>query len=135
MYQKSRCTQVTPLSILIARQPHMQSGQNLVPDDDMTAFVGSTIDTLPISDFKLNQIIEAQDKDDVCKQIKQYCLEEWPDKHQLPSILKAYWNERGELSVNQDVIFKSLRILIPSSMRLKVLDKIHQGHQGITTCR
>ena len=30
---------------------------------------------------------------------------------------------------------KSTRILIPSDMRLEVLDKIHQGHPGITKCR
>ena len=28
-----------------------------------------------------------------------------------------------------------MRILIPSATRLEVLDKIHQGHQGITKCR
>ena len=100
MYQESRCTQSDTLSRLIARQPHKQPEQSLIPDDDMTAFVGSIIDTLPVSDVKLKQIIEAQDEDEICKQIKQYCLEKWPDKHQLPSILKPYWNERGELSVN-----------------------------------
>ena len=82
------------LSRLIARQSDTQPEQNLIPDDDMTAFVGSIIDTLPVSDVKLKQIIEAQDEDEICKQIKQYCSEEWPDKHPLPSILKPYWNGR-----------------------------------------
>ena len=123
------------LSRLIARQHYKQPEQSLIPDDDMTAFIGSIIDRLPVSDVKLKQIIEVQDDDEICKRIKQYCLEQWPDKHQLPSILKPYWNERGELSVNQNVILKSSRILIPSSVRLEVLDKIHQGHQGITKCR
>ena len=124
------------LSRLTARQPYKQPGQSWIPDDDMPAFIGSIIvDTLPVSDVRLKQITEAQDDDEICKRIKQYCLEERPDKHQLPSILKPYWNERGELSANQNVILKSLRILIPSSMRLEVLDKIHQGHQGITKCR
>ena len=136
MYQESRCTQVTPYQdSSMTRQPYKQPEQSLIPDDDMTAFIGSIVDTLPVSDVKLKQIIEAQDEDEICKQIKQYCLEEWPDKHQLPSILKPYWNERGELPVNQNVILKSSRILIPSSMRLEALDKIHQGHQGITKCR
>ena len=35
----------------------------------------------------------------------------------------------------QNVILKSMQILIPSAMRLDVLDKIHQGHQGIVKCR
>ena len=89
------------LSRLITRQPHKQPEQNLIPDDDMTAFIGSIINTLPVSDVKL--IIEAQDEDKICKQIKQYCSEEWPDKPQHPSILKPYRNETGELSVNQEL--------------------------------
>ena len=75
------------LSRLIARQPYNLPEQILMPDDDMTAFIGSIIDTLPVSDVKLRQIIEAQDKDEICKQIKQYCLEEWPDKHKYPQTL------------------------------------------------
>ena len=33
------------------------------------------------------------------------------------------------------LILIATRVLIPSSLRLKVLDKIHQGHQGIVKCR
>ena len=61
------------LSRLIARQPYKQPEQSLIPDDDMKAFIGSIIDALPVSDVKLKQIIEAQDEDEICKQIKQYC--------------------------------------------------------------
>ena len=76
-----------------------------------------------------------QEEDEVCKQIRQYCLGGWPDKHRIQSSIKPYWSERAEITINQRVILKSMRILIPSAMRLEVLDKIHQGHQGITKCR
>ena len=49
--------------------------------------------------------------------------------------MKSYWSSRRELSVVQDILPKASRILIPSSMRLQILDKIHEGHQGITLCR
>ena len=78
------------LSRLIARQHYRQPEQGLIPDDDMTAFIGSIMDTLLVSDVKLKQVIEAQDDDEICKRIKQYCLEEWPDKHQLQSIVQPY---------------------------------------------
>ena len=71
----------------------------------------------------------------MCKQIGQYCLEGWPDKYRIPSSIKLYWSEREDIAINQAVILKSMRILIRSAMRLKVLDKIHQGHQSITKCR
>ena len=69
-------------------------------------------------------------EDEICKPIKQYCSDEWPDKYQLPSILKPYWDERGELLVNEDVILKSWRNLIPSSMRLEVMNKLYMQVLG-----
>ena len=49
--------------------------------------------------------------------------------------MKPYWSSRGELSVVQNILLKVCRIVIPSSMRLEILDKVHEGHQGITKCR
>ena len=59
----------------------------------------------------------------------------WPDKFHLHDALKRYWSDRGELSVVKGILLKSSRIVIPSSLRLEVLDKQHEGHQGITKCR
>ena len=35
----------------------------------------------------------------------------------------------------QNLIMKGMGILIPSNLRLEVLDKIHQEYLGITKCR
>ena len=53
------------------------------------------------------------------------------------SPLKAYWPERDEMTVQQGLLMKSNRLVIPVhvSRRLDVLDKLHEGHQGITKCR
>ena len=113
------------LSRLQRKQPDNKPEESLISDQEMSAFVCSIVNALPVSDIKLKQIIEAQEEDEVCKQIRQYCLEGWPDKHRIPSSIKPYWSERGEITINQRVILKSMRILIPSAMRLEVLDKIH----------
>ena len=93
------------------------------------------ISSLPASDARLQQIMEAQEEDPVCRQIKVYCSEGWPDKYSLSDAMKPYWSSRGELSVVQNILLKASRIVIPSSTRLEILDKIHEGHQGITKCR
>lgn len=49
--------------------------------------------------------------------------------------IKPYWSVRGELTIVQGVLLKSARIVVPSSMRLDVLDKVHEGHLGIVKCR
>ena len=34
----------------------------------------------------------------------------------------------------QGVLQKSARIVIPSALRLDILDKVHKGHKGISKC-
>ena len=64
-----------------------------------------------------------------------YCSEGWPDKHSVKDAMRPYWSTRGELTVVQNILLKGTRIVIPSSMRLEILDKVHEGHQGIAKCR
>ena len=46
------------------------------------------------------------------------------------SSIQVYWNVRDELSEVESVILKNDRILVPSSMRKEMLQRIHQGHKG-----
>ena len=62
-----------------------------VPEEEMNIYVDSVLDSLPVSDVKLMEIKEAQDEEPVCRQIKNYCLEGWPDKFRLHDALKPYW--------------------------------------------
>ena len=106
-----------------------------VPEEEMNIYVDSVLDSLPVSDVKLMEIKEAQDEDPVCRLIKSYCLEGWPDKFRLNDALKPYWSARGELTTAHGILLKSTRVVVPSAMKLQVLDKIHEGHQGIVKCR
>ena len=121
--------------VLSRMSGHDKVEASLIPDDDMCVFVDSVIEGLPISDVRLRENKEAQDEDEVCKQIRAYCLEGWPEKHAIPSSIKPYWIERAERVVVRGILMKSTRIVIPSSTRLDVLDRIHEGHFGISKCR
>ena len=107
----------------------------MIDDEEMPLFLERIVSSPPVSDVKLQQIIAAQTEDPVCTKIKEYILEGWLDKYKISDSLKSYWNFGGELSVVGNLILKSTRILIPSSLRLEVLDKINQGHHGIVKCR
>ena len=120
------------LSRIQADNPNAQA---TIPKEEMNISVDSVLDSLPVSDVKLMEIKEAQDEDPVCKQIKIYCMEGWPDKFHLHDAIKPYWAVRGELSVVHGVLLNASRIVVPSTMRLQVLDKVHEGHQGIVKSR
>ena len=45
-----------------------------------------------------------------------------------------FWNYREELSMENGLITKGARLLIPSTLRKKVLEQIHDGHLGIEKC-
>jgi len=47
-------------------------------------------------------------------------------RDRLTSSLKPYWSERASLAVVNNLLFKDSRIVIPSAMRLEVLDKLHE---------
>ena len=98
-----------------------------IPEEEMNIYVDSVLDSLPVSDMKLIEIKEAQDEDPICRQIKNYCLEGWPDKFHLNDALKPYWSARGELIVVHGILLKSKRIVVLSAMKLQILNKIHEG--------
>ena len=53
----------------------------------------------------------------------------------LPSSLSPYWSSRGEISHVQGLLLKVPCLIILSSMRLEILDRIHDRHQGIVKYR
>ena len=63
------------LSRLQRKQPDSKPEESLTPDQVISAFVCSIVDALPVLDIKLKQIIEAQEEDEMFKQIRLYCLE------------------------------------------------------------
>ena len=82
-------------SDMLSRQlPAESAGKSMVDDEDMVHFLESIIDSLPVSDVKLQQIIAAQAEESVCSKIMEYILEGWPDKYQMPDALKPYWDFR-----------------------------------------
>ena len=61
-------------------QTRKQTVKSTIDDDEVHAHIGSVISSLPASDTRLQQIMEAQEEDPVCRHIKVYCCEGWPDK-------------------------------------------------------
>jgi hypothetical protein len=103
--------------------------------EDLSLYVANIFESLPASERKLEEIRFHQQDDEVCRKLSEFCTEGWPDRTKLNTTLLAYWPERGKITVQRGILMKDTRLVIPSSLRLDTLDKIHAGHQGIRKCR
>ena len=103
--------------------------------EDVEDFTTETLKFIPASMQKLKEISEAQDADEDCAEVKQLCRDGWPAYlHDSPS-LQPYFEKRAHLTLHKGLLIYDDRIVIPKTMRLEMLNKIHQGHLGITKCR
>ena len=104
-------------------------------NSEVDAFVDLMLQSLPATEKRLQQIQQAQKEDAVCCKLIKYCLEGWPDKNLLPGPIKPYIHVAAELTVQNDLLLRGSRIVIPVSLQIEILDKLHSAHQGIHKCR
>ncbi|VDI07841.1 Hypothetical predicted protein [Mytilus galloprovincialis] len=103
--------------------------------DSFEAQVHMIFSSLPISDRKIEEIEKATLSDPQFDILKSVILEGWPQsRSECPAQILEFWNHRDELSVNSGIIFKGHKIVIPTSLRVLMLDKIHTGHMGVEKC-
>ena len=59
----------------------------------------------------------------------------WYAKQTLPASLKPYHCVSGEITVVNNLLVRGSRIISPPPLQKEVLQRIHDGHLGITKCR
>ena len=90
---------------------------------------------LPVSSTEIDHIYEETSRDPTLTLLRHYIHMGWPNDHRmLPQELHMFWNYREDLSMDNGLITKGARLLIPSTLRRKVLEQIHDGHLGIEKC-
>jgi len=71
---------------------------------------------LPISQATLLQIQRETEKDETLQTLKAVIQQGWPDDEStLPSVVSPYVNARDEMSVQDGLIFKGERVVVPKS--------------------
>ena len=90
---------------------------------------------LPESPTKLQQIRDEKRKDSTLSLSKEVVFGEWPQKREeCPEYLHDYWNFREELTIEDGLLLKGDRVVIPPTLRPEVLTIIQQGHLGQEKC-
>ena len=102
---------------------------------EIQAYVDLVVRNIPTSEPKMLEIKIAQQKDEVCQRVIQYCQEGWPDKSLVKGGLKQFFQVASELSVEDGMLLRGNRIVIPMALRAQVLNRLHEEHLGINKCR
>ena len=89
-----------------------------------------------IEERERDEVLQETNKDKELQSLKHYISTGWPAKRsQIPVFLHPYWNFRDELTVENGILMKNSKVLIPETLKQKYLIQIYQGHQGIESCR
>ena len=90
---------------------------------------------LPISDQRLQEIRTEREKDETLQILKSVILQGWPaERNAVPAQVTPYYCVRDELSVQDGLIFRSDRVVIPKALRGEMKMKIHSSHMGAESC-
>lgn len=93
-------------------------------NSDVNSF--NLVDEIPLSSAEVDTMSK---KDPILVKVREMCLRGWPDK--VDSSLKGYYSKRNEMSIEGNCLLVGNRVVIPQSLRGKVLDIIHADHLGI----
>ncbi|CAL8069840.1 unnamed protein product [Orchesella dallaii] len=119
----------------LSRQPLSQTGDKEF-QDEVAAYVCHVVSSLPASDEKLSEIWTAQQKDPVLQRVMVCCTEGWPEKcTKMDAELKKYWTVRDEITIQNGLLLRNSRIVIPKKLQDEMLGRIHEGHLGVVKCR
>ena len=84
------------------------------------------------SDHILERIKAETKADQELNALREVVFTGWPATIQeAPGLAKPYWNYRDEISIDDGLLLKGQRIIIPASMKSEILSKLHIAHQGM----
>ena len=115
-----------PLADALSRAP---------TDNPIEEEVVNVVVTHNMGDERLQQIRGATAIDKTLVSLGKIIAEGWPnDKRDVPVDLLPFFNYRDELSTHDGIVYRSNRIVIPSSLRREMKQRVHTGHLGINSC-
>ncbi|KAE8284596.1 Retrovirus-related Pol polyprotein from transposon 17.6 Protease [Larimichthys crocea] len=119
---------------VLSRAPVRGTADGL-QEEEVSLYANTVIANLPATEKRLREIQAHQDKDILIHTLKTYCMDGWPDKFSIQPAFQAYLPFSGELTVHDGLLLFGCRLVIPASLRADILQKLHEGHLGITKCR
>ena len=129
-YKQGRSIPVADALSRVCHKKAAHNTENMIEDSASQCnihFISTPID--------LTAVKSSAAQDRTMNLLKNTIFNGWPPyRKQCPQELWEFWNFRCDLTLEDGLVLKGNRIVIPSSMRDQVLQAIHLGHQGENKC-
>lgn len=77
------------------------------------------------------QIRDETLKDTELNALRETVYSGWPESpKEVPYLCKPYWNFRDEIAIEDGMLIKGSRIIIPKVLQSRILSSLHEPHQG-----
>ena len=124
--------------LLIADALSRSTSRDPTDDDESfhqegNAYIQLIMQNLPATEQRMEQIKELQQQDEACQLVTKYCYSSWPDKKTAPRVVRPFLPLAAQFSVENGVLMRGSRIVIPPPLQQQILEKLHEGHLGITS--
>ncbi|UYV65309.1 K02A2.6-like [Cordylochernes scorpioides] len=89
------------------------------------------MDALDTSPFTYDDIRARLPGDPALRQALDHTIQGWSEETPKEMELMPYWSRRYELGACEGLLFWGNRVIIPTNLRAKMLDELHNSHQSI----
>ena len=95
----------------------------------------SMVEFLPITSERLVDLRRKTELDEGLQQLKHIIKIGWPEtKEEVPSEIRGYFDLKEELSIQDSILFKGNRVIVPVALRPYMITQVHSSHLGIESC-
>ncbi|UYV61876.1 K02A2.6-like [Cordylochernes scorpioides] len=116
---------------VLSRLPMFTPEQNPKKHDSEPVEMALLMDALDSSPVTSDDIRASLPGDPALRQALDHTLRGWSEETPKEMELMPYWSRRYELGACEDLLFWGNRVIIPTNLRAKMLDELHNSHQGI----
>jgi hypothetical protein len=88
-------------------------------------------EAIPANETCIDAVRRASAADATLQQLAQYVHHGWPaQRGECDPKVRDYWSSREDISLEDGILFRGTQMIIPTELRHKFLDKLHEAHLG-----
>jgi len=106
--------------------------------DELSEQNEARIRAIQLESIELSEQVlrEKTSSDSTLQLVKRFITQGWPAKvDDVEAPLRPFWHKRDELTVEDGIVMRADRLVIPASLQGAVARELHRGHPGIDGMR